>query len=288
MAEHYIIDGKEHVYESAAEKHLTDKTITENGTYNAEDEGNGINGYKEVSVNVESGSNTFAFVDVIYNVGATCSMSNGDITLTAEDTSGEYIFAIPTPAETPETWTIIVNNGIETETKDIQISEYGQRSTYTVMIDSIEFLKSNMANTEYTMLSIASGDGANEGGRWFERTSGDPPLIFVDFYYLSGYKGYGVISISSDLGNYTNNSYGKLIQITKASTTLGMEYYIFTMDGAFQGMFPTYTVDGETISRGSRTSYAYAYDYGINGDAKYVEELESFIDRLARIMAKNS
>lgn len=55
MAEHYIIDGKEHVYESAAEKHLTDKTITENGTYSAEDEPGDINGYKEVVVNVEGG-----------------------------------------------------------------------------------------------------------------------------------------------------------------------------------------------------------------------------------------
>ena len=55
MAEHYIIDGKEHVYESAAEKHLTDKIITQNGSYSAEDEPGDINGYKEVVVNVEGG-----------------------------------------------------------------------------------------------------------------------------------------------------------------------------------------------------------------------------------------
>lgn len=55
MAEHYIIDGKEHVYESAAEKHLTDKTITQNGTYSAEDEPGDINGYKNVTVDVEGG-----------------------------------------------------------------------------------------------------------------------------------------------------------------------------------------------------------------------------------------
>ena len=55
MAEHYIIDDKEHVYEAAYEKHHMKKTITQNGKYNAEDESGDITGYSEVDVNVSGG-----------------------------------------------------------------------------------------------------------------------------------------------------------------------------------------------------------------------------------------
>ena len=79
MAEHYIIDDKEYVYESAAEKHLTDKTITLNGTYKAEDESGDINGYKEVTVNVEGGgSATLITKNITENGEYLASSDNAD------------------------------------------------------------------------------------------------------------------------------------------------------------------------------------------------------------------
>lgn len=55
MAEKYVIDGELHIYETADEKHHMKKSVTLNGTYNADDEEGDITGYSEVVVNVPGG-----------------------------------------------------------------------------------------------------------------------------------------------------------------------------------------------------------------------------------------
>lgn len=239
-----------------------------------------------LSIPSGGGGDTYAFVSVEYNEGALCSMSNGTITLFADNRSGNYIFAIPTPSITPEAWTITVDDGEKSKSRTIQISEYGVALSYTVLIDSIEMLKLNMAATEYTMLSTAVGDGGSEEGRWFTRQAANPPLIFLDFYYTTGYNGYGVISVVSDIGSYSNSSWGQLELKTTQTTPNGTVYYIYGMAGAWQNKYPTYTVDGETISRGSRLSYAYANENGIRGDSQYIDELVGFIDRLGDLLSE--
>lgn len=79
MAEHYIIDGKEHVYESADEKHHIKKNITLNGTYKAESEPGDVTGYSEVDVNVEGGgSATLITKNITENGTYNASSDNAD------------------------------------------------------------------------------------------------------------------------------------------------------------------------------------------------------------------
>ena len=53
----------------------------------------------------------FAYVKVTFPSGSTCSATNGSTVLTAPTTSGVYIFGIPTPSSTPETWTFTCSDG---------------------------------------------------------------------------------------------------------------------------------------------------------------------------------
>jgi hypothetical protein len=53
--EKYIIEDKEHVYEQDYEKHHIEKTFTENGIYDAEDESGDVTAYSKVTVNVSGG-----------------------------------------------------------------------------------------------------------------------------------------------------------------------------------------------------------------------------------------
>ena len=82
-------------------------------------------------------SDIYAAISVIYPEGSTCTATNGTSTLTASDTSGEYIFGIPEPASIPEVWTISCTNGTDTDSKTVTITEYGQVETITLKYISI-------------------------------------------------------------------------------------------------------------------------------------------------------
>lgn len=141
-------------------------------------------------------------------------------------------------------------------------------------------LKSDIMSTQYALLSTAVGDGASENGRSFSRTVSVPPLIFVDFYDTSGYNGYAAISPVALDQPSTYTAYGNIHRVKTLKTSQGTQYYLFAMEGRFQGYYPTYTVDGNTYSRGNLSSYVYFNENGIQGQAQYIAELEEFIDRL--------
>jgi len=82
-------------------------------------------------------SDIYAAISVIYPEGSTCTATNGTSTLTASDTSGEYIFGIPEPASTPETWTVSCTDGTNTATKTVSITAHGQVETITLNYISI-------------------------------------------------------------------------------------------------------------------------------------------------------
>ena len=83
----------------------------------------------------------FAYVKVMFPSGSTCSATNGSTVLTSPTTSGVYIFGIPTPSSTPETWTFTCSDGSLSESETCSITEryqieviqltYGVPSAYT-------------------------------------------------------------------------------------------------------------------------------------------------------------
>ena len=74
------------------------------------------------------GSSFAAVIQVTYNSGAVCTCANGSTTLTAPDTSGNVNFKVKSKG----TWTITVELGGNTETKEVSIITDGQVESLTV------------------------------------------------------------------------------------------------------------------------------------------------------------
>ena len=79
----------------------------------------------------QGGGEVYAAISVTYPAGSVCTATNGTITLTAADTSGQVVFWIPEPSSTPETWTVSCTDGTLTYSDTAVITKEG---------DSIEIL----------------------------------------------------------------------------------------------------------------------------------------------------
>lgn len=100
--------------------------------------------------------NVYAFIICTYPAGSTCTASNGTKTLTAPDTSGNWVCKVPNA----ETWTVSCTNGSETASREVTISSEGQSET--VMLSYSFYLVQNgvLAVTDWT---IARGSWASAG-----------------------------------------------------------------------------------------------------------------------------
>lgn len=74
------------------------------------------------------GSSFAAVIQVTYNSGAVCTCTNGSTTLTAPDTSGSVNFKVKSKG----TWTITVELGDNTKTKEVSIITDGQVESLVV------------------------------------------------------------------------------------------------------------------------------------------------------------
>lgn len=77
----------------------------------------------------------FAVIGVTYPAGSTCTCTNGETTLTAEDTSGKAMFIIPEAG----TWTVTATSGNKSVSKAVSITVAGQVETVTLIFDLILF-----------------------------------------------------------------------------------------------------------------------------------------------------
>lgn len=71
-------------------------------------------------------ASAWAYIAVTYPSGSTCSATNGSVTLTAQGTSGRYVFQIPEPTSTPEIWTVSCTDGTQTKSETVSISSQYQ------------------------------------------------------------------------------------------------------------------------------------------------------------------
>ena len=79
-------------------------------------------------------SDVFAFILATYPAGAVCTATNGSTTMTATDTTGYFVFSIPTPATTPETWTIAATDAStgDSASDTVSIASKGQATAVTL------------------------------------------------------------------------------------------------------------------------------------------------------------
>ena len=69
-----------------------------------------------------AGTKLFAAIGVTYPAGSTVTCTNGTKTLTAKNTSGQWVFAIPEIG----TWTVTATDGTNTKSQSVSITSEGQ------------------------------------------------------------------------------------------------------------------------------------------------------------------
>ena len=130
-------------------------------------------------VNVGGGgrgtADAFAYVYVTYPSGSVCTATNGSVTLTAPNTSGSVVFALPEPSSLPETWTFACTDGSHNKLGTVTITAQYQFEQLTlsysrlpVGYQEVEYLQSSGTQYINTGLSIPYGD--NTWGTQFEIT----------------------------------------------------------------------------------------------------------------------
>jgi len=128
-------------------------------------------------INVGGGVATaaWAYIAVTYPAGSTCTATNGTITLTAQGTSGLYVFQIPEPTTTPETWTVTCTDGTRTNSATAEISAQYSSVAVTLVYgrlpvgyQEVEYLQSS--GTQYINTGLSIPYGGNTWGTQFEIT----------------------------------------------------------------------------------------------------------------------
>ena len=168
--------------------------VTENGTYEAEPPASGFN---PVVVNVPIPEVTYAFIVVIYPEGAICTASNGSVLITAPDTSGYAVFAIPSAG----TWTISAVKDGNSTAEQVIISTYG-----TSVNISLTIIPSEYARVQY----LESSGTQYINTRLPMRN--DVKIILVE---------QGLNASNSLHGVYTNASTGLQIGCLNSQATIG-------------------------------------------------------------------
>lgn len=99
------------------------------------------------------GGDTFAMIVVAYPIGSICTATNGTKTLTAKNTTGSWVFKIPTPASVPEIWTVSCTDGGQTASTTVSITTEGQSVSVSLSYrvpqeyQEVEYLQSS--GTQY-------------------------------------------------------------------------------------------------------------------------------------------
>lgn len=122
-------------------------------------------------VNVGGGgrgaAEAFAYIHVTYTAGAVCTATNGSATFAAPNTSGSVVFAIPEPSSLPETWTIMVTDGVANKTTQVSITAQYQFEDIVLLLSrlplgyqEVEYLESSgtqYIDTGYAFSTDSSG-----------------------------------------------------------------------------------------------------------------------------------
>lgn len=242
-------------------------------------------------INVGGGvaAEAFAYVHVSYPSGSVCTATNGSTTLTAPNTSGSVVFAIPEPTSLPETWTFACTDGTHNKSGTVSITAQYQFEqlafSYSRLPDGyqeVEYLQSS--GTEYINTGLYIPYRSSTGGTWgtqFEITF----MMLSDISHAVGGVVSGtstvVLGLPACLSNIPFYAIGGQ-NVTNAPTpVLGTKYSVLMNNASHQliiddsviGTFnatsevnnsvlvflfgATNSLTGSVIQRGSSRIYAY-------------------------------
>lgn len=182
------------------------------------------------------GGDVFAFIIATYPAGSVCTCSDGTKTLTAKDTSGSYVFEIPSAG----TWTVSCTDGEQTATENVVISDKGQSESVELKY-TLYFIR-NSALVSPHVLTL-NGSGCSLDGTKITTTSSPSQVVgFIDAVDVTGYSkvsidyniknnasGSGtqwlIIGLSTD-SLYRDNNTQNMICYSKPSSIVAGDYHV--------------------------------------------------------------
>lgn len=185
------------------------------------------------------GSSAWAYIGVTYPAGSVCTATNGSTTLNAQGTSGLYVFNIPQPSSTPETWTVSCTDGTRNKSATVSISQQYQFEVVALVYgrlpvgyQEVEYLQSsgtqyfdlgefdNLVNTEitldYTLLEFANslavlGVYSSSGSVYLGRPSSNSPSTSkMSYWYNTQQNGNAVINERANV--IVNNDNSEIVE----------------------------------------------------------------------------
>lgn len=102
---------------------------------------------------MSGGTKLYAAIGVTYPKGSTCTCSNGKKTLKAKDTSGQWVFAVPSAG----TWTVTATDGTNTKSQSVTISNEGQNEKVRIAYSFALFAGGSGLAVGYSATSLPSG-----------------------------------------------------------------------------------------------------------------------------------
>lgn len=129
----------------------------------------------------------YAVIGVTYPEGSVCTCSNGSLTLTAKDTTGKALFAIPSAG----TWTVKAVNGNKSASKAVSITADGQVETVELTYGLYIFKNGSGLTSEYSIKSNSMTSAptvSSDTISWSGNSSSGGVAFYIDpAVALSGY-----------------------------------------------------------------------------------------------------
>lgn len=157
---------------------------------------------------VSGNTKLFAAIGVTYPAGSTLTCTNGTKTLTAKNTSGQWVFAIPEAG----TWTVKATDGSNTKSQSVSITTEGQSVKVTLA---------------YEVVYFDNGSGEYKDG-WGEYITADS-TVGVSVKSTSSTSSLRVVGSSSGTINLTNIS---TLNINVSDVTLNGGSIIFFVNSS--------------------------------------------------------
>ena len=162
------------------------------------------NGSAWVEFSGGGGGGAFAYIVTNYPAGSTCTATNGVTTLTAPDTSGVYVFEIPSPA----TWTVTATDGTNTSSSSVTISNHYQVESVALNYGFYLVKDGLLTDVAITKLKTTNTIVQNTGYVRFSDTSNNTIGIFssTDAVDLTPFNTLKITLTGSSSKSYKGNT----------------------------------------------------------------------------------
>lgn len=114
-------------------------------------------------------ASAWAYIGVTYPSGSVCTATNGTVAFTAQGTSGQYVFHVPEPLSTPETWTVSCTDGSRTKSVAVSIETQYQNVVVTLSYSrlpegyqEVEYLEQATGSEYVQFPSLTSSDNRGQ------------------------------------------------------------------------------------------------------------------------------